>query len=158
MLMQLTENALFTKRELPMIMGLGERANAVMVGFFCFCFLSMQLIHQLLVDWLMCPSSSFSQWGTADENVYGPLCSEPTVANDSPGVGQNIATHASPAIRNSFLVLLSTFPVHSSSFFSQSFPCDGFGWCMFQLWSKIGHSADRHKQVMQVFVLHACRI
>lgn len=34
MLMQLTENALFTKRELPVIMGLGERANAVIV-FFC---------------------------------------------------------------------------------------------------------------------------
>ena len=32
--MQLTENALFTKQELPVIMGLGERANAVIV-FFC---------------------------------------------------------------------------------------------------------------------------
>ena len=68
-----TENALFTKRELPIIMGLGEREGQCCYGVFVGFFLSMQLIHQLLVDWLMCPSS-FSQWGTAVENVYGPFC------------------------------------------------------------------------------------
>ena len=31
-------------------------------------------------------------------------------------VGQNIALHASPTARNVFLVLISTFPVHSLSF------------------------------------------
>ena len=34
-----------------------------------------------------------------------------------PGVHQNIAMHYSPTARNFLLVLISTFPVHSSSFF-----------------------------------------
>ena len=39
-----------------------------------------------------------------------------------PGVEQNIATHASPTASNFFFVLISTFPVHSPSFSSKSFP------------------------------------
>ena len=40
----------------------------------------------------------------------------------NPGVGQNIATHASLIARNFFLVLISTFLVHSPSFFPNPVP------------------------------------
>ena len=35
------------------------------------------------------------------------------VSSLKPGVGQNIALHASPTASNFFLVLISNFPVHS---------------------------------------------
>ena len=61
-----------------------------------------------------------SALGTADAEINVPSfetrvdkCSPLT-----PGVGQNIAMHASPAARNFFLALISTFPVHSPSYFS----------------------------------------
>ena len=39
-----------------------------------------------------------------------------------PGIGQNIATHASPTATNLFLALISTFKVHSPLLFSRSSP------------------------------------
>ena len=46
-----------------------------------------------------------------------------------PGVGQNIASHASPTANIFFLVLISTFPVYLSCFFlilSLYFNCVSF--------------------------------
>ena len=43
-----------------------------------------------------------------------------------PGVGQNIALHASSAARNVFPVLYSTLMVHSPSFFSSPNPLSTF--------------------------------
>ena len=39
-----------------------------------------------------------------------------------PGIGQNIAMHALPAARDFVLELISTFLVHSPSFFSKTSP------------------------------------
>ena len=39
-----------------------------------------------------------------------------------PGVCQNIATHASPTARNFFRVRISTFQIHSPSFFPNLLP------------------------------------
>ena len=58
-------------------------------------------------------------YGTADaENKASTIENSdlPYVLPLKPGVGQNTATHASPTAGNVFLVLISTFPVHSSSF------------------------------------------
>ena len=54
-----------------------------------------------------------------------PLSCEPSATNVlplKPGVGQNIAMHASPTTRNFFLVLISTFSVRLSSFLFKSSP------------------------------------
>ena len=61
------------------------------------------------------------QWGTADAESKVPSVENPELTDvlpSKPGVGQNTAVYASP-IRNFFLVLISTLPVHppSSSFF-----------------------------------------
>ena len=39
-----------------------------------------------------------------------------------PKEGENTAMHASPTARNSFLVLISTFPVHSHAFCPDPIP------------------------------------
>ena len=55
-------------------------------------------------------------WGTADADITVPSVENPELTNVlrlKPGVGQNIAMHASPTARNFFLGLISTFPVHS---------------------------------------------
>ena len=61
------------------------------------------------------------QWGTVDTEIKVLLLSKPELTNIfglKPGVGQNIATHASPTATDFFLVLISTFPVHPPSCFS----------------------------------------
>ena len=66
------------------------------------------------------------QWGTADAKIeVPPPIKNPELTNVlpfKPGVGQNIAMHASPAARNFFLVLFTTFMAHSHLIFSQSSP------------------------------------
>ena len=56
-------------------------------------------------------------WATEDAEIKVPSVENPELTNVlpalKPGVGQNIATHASPT---------STFPVHSPSFVSKSSP------------------------------------
>ena len=57
--------------------------------------------------------------GTADAEIKVSTTENPDLPNVlplKPEVGQNTATHASPTVGNVFLVLISTFPVHSSSF------------------------------------------
>ena len=56
------------------------------------------------------------QWGTADAEINAPSVENPQLTNVLslwPAAGQNIATHAWPAV---------TFPVHSPSFL-RSLPC-----------------------------------
>ena len=72
-----------------------------------------------------------------------------------PGVGQNIATQASPTARNFFLVLISTF--HLSSFFlSKSSPYFLTSLVLTDAVSrvgppnKIGHPAHGHKRFKKV--------
>ena len=60
------------------------------------------------------------QWGTVDAKIKVPSVENPELTDVlplKPGVGQIIAMHASHTARNSFLVLILTFPVHSPSFF-----------------------------------------
>ena len=47
---------------------------------------------------------------------YNPETLQAGAVRLKPGVGQNIAMHASPTAGNFFLVLISTFSVHSPSF------------------------------------------
>ena len=65
-----------------------------------------------------------------------------------PGVGQNIAMHAFLTAKNVFLVLISTFPVHSASFSSQilflPFDCVSFGPVFPQ--NKIDHAAHIYER------------
>ena len=52
-----------------------------------------------------------------------------------PGLGQNIATHASPTTRNVFVVQPSTIPVHSTSLFQNHF-LTALVWLMqFPMWA-----------------------
>ena len=63
--------------------------------------------------------------GTVDAGIKVPSVENPEVTSVfplKPREGQNIARHASPTARSSFLLLISTFPVHSPSFFFKSFP------------------------------------
>ena len=60
------------------------------------------------------------QWGTVDTEIKVPYVENPELTNALPlksGEGQYVALHALPTARNYFLVLISTFPVHSPSFF-----------------------------------------
>ena len=66
-----------------------------------------------------------SRCGTVDAGIKVPSVENPEVTSVlplKPGEGQNIARYASPTARSSFLVLISTFPVHSPLFFSNPFP------------------------------------
>ena len=66
-----------------------------------------------------------SQCGTVDAEIEVPSVEDPEVTSVlplKPGEGQNIARHASPTARSSFLVLISSFPVHSPSFFPNPLP------------------------------------
>ena len=63
----------------------------------------------------------YPQWGIADTEIKVPSVENTELTSVLPlklGVGQNIATHASPAPGDFFDVLTSTFKVHSPSFFS----------------------------------------
>ena len=60
------------------------------------------------------------QWGTVDTEIKVPYVENPELTNALPlksGEGQYVALHALPTARNYFLVLISTFLVHSPSFF-----------------------------------------
>ena len=63
-----------------------------------------------------------------DAEIKDPSVENPELINGlclKPGVGHNIATHASPAARSFFLVLISTFQVLFflfSFFFSKYLP------------------------------------
>ena len=59
------------------------------------------------------------QRSTADAEIKVPSGENPELTNGlslKPGVGQNIATHASLTAKNVFLVLISIFAVLSPSF------------------------------------------
>ena len=60
------------------------------------------------------------QWGIVDTEIMVSSVVNPELTNAplKPGVGQNIAMHASPTARNFSLVLISASPVHSPSFFT----------------------------------------
>ena len=63
--------------------------------------------------------------GTADAEINIPSVENPELKNVlplTPGVGQNIAMLASSNARSFFLVLFSTFPVHSPSFSPNPLP------------------------------------
>ena len=64
------------------------------------------------------------QLGTADAEINDHLLRTQSfkVLPLKPGVGQNIAKHASPTARDFFLELLFAFPVHSPSFFLTPLP------------------------------------
>ena len=65
------------------------------------------------------------QWGTTGAEIKVPSVENPELTNVfplKPGVGQNVVTYASPASTHFFLVLISTFPVHSPSFFQNHLP------------------------------------
>ena len=80
---------------------------------------------EIMIPHLLCGMESlylFSlpQSGTADAEIKVPsdeILELTNILPLKPGVGQNIAIHASPTARNIFLVQISTFPVHSPSFF-----------------------------------------
>ena len=96
------------------------------------------------------------QWGTADAEIKVLSVENPGLTNVLPlklGVGQNIAMHASPTARNYFLVLISTFPVHSPSFSSEPY----FLTALVLAWNKIGHPAHSHKRFKLVPVVSAYR-
>ena len=61
---------------------------------------------------------------TADAEINVPSVENPKLTDvlPKPEAGQNIATHASPTARNLFLVIISTFPVHSPSLILSSKP------------------------------------
>ena len=107
-----------------------------------FCKRWIRLVR--MINWIFCPHIIFSadwalavkwsnqsewllltvpQWGTVDAEikVLSVENSELTKINvlplKPPGVGQNIATHASLTARNFFFVLKSPFPALSPSFF-----------------------------------------
>ena len=73
-----------------------------------------------------------------------------------PGVGQNIATHTSSTARDIFFVLISTFLVHSPSFFlnllitflTVSVLANAVSHV--GLWNKICYPAHSHKRFKQV--------
>ena len=68
--------------------------------------------------------------------------------NLKPGVGQNIATHASPTARNILHVLISTTPVHSPSLFHNSLlPFSPFTVCRVGPLIKTGHLAHMVKAI-----------
>ena len=61
----------------------------------------------------------FPLWGTEDSEIKVPSVENPELTNClslKPGVGQNIAMHASPTARNNLLVLISTSLILSLSF------------------------------------------
>ena len=65
--------------------------------------------------------SPLLQWGTVDTEIKVPYVENPELTNVLPlksGEGQYVALHALPTARNYFLVLISTFLVHSPSFLS----------------------------------------
>ena len=60
-------------------------------------------------DWIMSSTCNLQQ-GTADAEIKAPSVENPELTNvlpQKPGVGQNIATHASPTARKFFLVMLT---------------------------------------------------
>ena len=63
------------------------------------------------------PHAHFPWWETADAELRAQGLYE-RFPLSQPGVGQNIAFHVAPADRTS-TYLVSTFPVHSTSFFPQ---------------------------------------
>ena len=68
---------------------------------------------------------AITQWVTANTETKVQSVRNPELTNVlllKPGVGQNIATCTPPTDRNFFPVLISTFLVHSLSFFSKSSP------------------------------------
>ena len=95
---------------------------------------------------IVTPSNSFNrseQWGN--------------IRNLKPGVGQNIAPHASATARNFLLIIVDLFPVYSSSFFQNTLSTL-FNWrnSLDGARNKIGHRARRHNPLMQVPVFRAC--
>ena len=97
------------------------------------------------------------QRGTADAEIKAPSVENPGLTNvlpRKPGVGQNIATHASTTARNFFLVQIFTYPTHSPSFISKSSP----SCCTIiviadsrvGLQNKTGHPAHNYKRFKQV--------
>ena len=57
----------------------------------------------------------YPQWGTADAQIKVPSAENlelSCVLALKPGVGQNIAMHASPTARSFLLVLITNFPKH----------------------------------------------
>lgn len=59
------------------------------------------------------------------QKLRSPLFSQNPELTDvhlKPGVGENIATHASPTFRNILHVLISTTPIHSPSLFPNPLP------------------------------------
>ena len=67
-----------------------------------------------------------TQWGTAGAEFKAPSVENPELTKFNvlplkPVVGQNIATQASPPVRNVFVVF-SIAPAHSPSFSSRSSP------------------------------------
>ena len=95
-------------------------------------------------------------------NIYLLRTQRSKVLPLSPGVGQNIAMHASPAARGFFLELMSIFLVHSPSFFffqnlSQVFPLlpvANAASCVGRQ-NKIGLPTRYRRRLMQVSVLSA---
>ena len=88
--------------------------------------------------------------GTADAETRVCSAENPEVTNVrsfKPGVGQNIAAHASPTARNSFFVPYSTFPVYSHlEFFkivSLIFSCVGTR-------NVLSHPVQGHSEFKQV--------
>ena len=109
------------------------------------------------------------QWGTADAEIKVLLLRNPELTNIlhlEPGAGQNIATHALPTATNFFLVLVSTFPVHSPSCFSSesshsvltALVLANAVFRRLVLRNKIGHPGQGHKQFKQVPSVSTCGI
>ena len=64
--------------------------------------------------------SCHPQWVLRTQKLRSPSVESPdltAVLPSEPVVGQNIAIHVWPTVMNFFLVLISTFPIHSPSFF-----------------------------------------
>ena len=112
----------------------------------------------------MTVASSFwsPQWGTADAEIKVPSVENselPKVLPLKPGVGQNIAMHASSTAMNFFLI--STFPVHSTSFFSGlslvflALTVANTAPCMSPQ-RKFGHRAPRHTETIDAGSCDEC--
>ena len=110
-----------------------------------------------------------TQWGIADAEIKFPLLRNPELTNIhhlEPGVGQNIATRASPTATNFFLVLISTFPVRSPSCFSSESSHSVLTAlvlvnAVFRRLvprNKTGHPGQSHKQFKQVPSVSTCGI
>ena len=117
-----TPVSFWIKLIIVMIIVLREVINTflliIIFFYFFFFFVNMTfIVTRILMVALsfVCPRIGVLR--TQELNTHPLRTQSSKVLPLKPGIGQNIAMHASFTARNVFFVLISTFPVHSPSFF-----------------------------------------